>query len=139
MEDCIFCKIVRGEIPSFKVFENDRVFAFADINPIAPGHTLIIPKNHAANIWEISEDDLMAVHTAAKTLATTLKETLGADGVAVMQLNGRAVHQEVMHFHLHLIPRKENDPPLPIAAWIPQPGNMDEIKTIADKITQALA
>ena len=139
MEECVFCKIIKGEIPSFKVFENDKVMAFADISPISPGHTLVIPKKHSENIWDISEDDLTAVHGAAKIIATALKKTLGVDGVAALQLNGRAVHQEVMHFHLHLVPRRENDPPLPITQWRPEPGNMEEVKSIADKIAAALA
>jgi len=66
MNDCIFCKIIRGEIPSFKVYEDDLVFAFEDINPILPGHTLVIPKNQTKNIWEISEQDLIAVQIASK-------------------------------------------------------------------------
>ena len=81
MEDCIFCKIVKGEIPSFKVYEDHQVLAFADINPISPGHTLIIPKNHAANLMEISEEDLMAVHRASK-------KVMGGDGGG-LETNGR--------------------------------------------------
>jgi len=138
MEDCIFCKIIKGEIPSFKVYEDEKVFAFEDINPISPGHTLVIPKNHAENIWEISEEDLVAVQRASKKIARGIKEALNVDGIACMQLNGRAVHQEVMHYHLHLVPRRVDQPDLPIAAWEIKPGNMDEIKERAEKISVAI-
>jgi len=138
MDDCIFCKIIRGEIPSFKVYEDDLVFAFEDINPISPGHTLVIPKNHAKNIWEISEQDLVAVQIASKRIAQGIKEALNVDGIAFMQLNGRAVSQEVMHYHLHLVPRKADGPPLPFSSWQLKPGNMDEIRTLAEKIKAAI-
>ena len=105
MEDCIFCKIVKGEIPSFKVYEDDQVLAFADINPVSPGHTLIIPKNHAANLMEISEEDLTAVHRASKKVMAGIEAALKPSGVACVQLNGRGVNQVVMHYHLHLIPK----------------------------------
>ena len=138
MEDCIFCKIIKGEIPSFKVYEDEKVFAFEDINPISPGHTLVIPKNHAENIWEISEEDLVAVQRASQKIARGIKEALNVDGIACMQLNGRAVHQEVMHYHLHLVPRRVDQPDLPIATWEIKPGNMDEIKERAEKISAAI-
>ena len=89
MEDCIFCKIIKRDIPSFKIYENDKVFAFADINPITVGHTLIIPKNHSENLWEISDDDLTAVQLASKKIIQAIKETLNPIGVAALQLNGR--------------------------------------------------
>ena len=138
MDDCIFCKIIKGEIPSFKVYEDEKVFAFEDINPISPGHTLVIPKNHAENIWDISEEDLLAVQRASKKIAKGIKEALDVDGIACMQLNGRAVQQEVMHYHLHLVPRRADQPALPIAKWDIKPGNMDEIKERAEKISAAI-
>ncbi len=138
MDDCIFCKIIKGEIPSFKVYEDEKVFAFEDINPISPGHTLVIPKNHAENIWDISEEDLLAVQRASRKIARGIKEALNVDGIACMQLNGRAVQQEVMHYHLHLVPRRDDQPALPIAKWDIKPGNMDEIKARAEKISAAI-
>ena len=101
MDDCIFCKIVQGDIPSFKVYEDDKVFAFADINPILEGHTLIIPKAHAENIWEISDDDLAAIHRASKKIAAGIRQALDPAGIACLQLNGRAVNQVVMHYHFN--------------------------------------
>jgi len=138
MEDCIFCKIVKGEIPSFKVYENEQVFAFADINPLADGHTLIIPKNHAENIWEISEADLLAIHTAAKKIAGALKQVFNPDGIACMQLNGRGVNQVVMHYHLHLIPHIPGTPEMKVTHWDLKPGDMDAIKQQVEKIAAAI-
>ena len=138
MEDCIFCKIVKGDIPCFKVYEDDRVLAFEDVNPISEGHTLIIPKAHAENIWEISSEDLTAIHLASKKVADAIKEVLTPAGVAVLQLNGRGVNQVVMHYHLHLIPRVGGGPELKMTAWELIPGNMDAIKQTGDRIAAAI-
>ncbi|CAB5154014.1 Histidine triad (HIT) nucleotide-binding protein, similarity with At5g48545 and yeast YDL125C (HNT1) [Olavius algarvensis associated proteobacterium Delta 3] len=138
MDDCIFCKIVRGEIPSFKVYEDDKVFAFADINPILEGHTLIIPKAHAENLWDISDDDLTAIHRASKKIAGGIREVLDPAGIACLQLNGRAVNQVVMHYHFHLIPRKADDPELTMTAWELVPGDMEQIKAVSEKIAAAI-
>jgi histidine triad (HIT) family protein len=138
MKDCIFCKIVKGDIPCFKVYENDRVLAFADINPIAAGHTLIIPKAHAENLWEISGADLSAIHLAAKTIAHAMKDVLKPAGIAVLQLNGRGVNQVVMHYHLHLIPRAGDAPELKMTAWDLVPGDMAVIKETSGKIAAAV-
>ena len=138
MEDCIFCKIVRGEIPCIEVCEDERMLAFADINPISDGHTLIIPKAHAENIWEIDAEDLTAIHRASKKIAGAIKAALNPAGVACLQLNGRAVNQVVMHYHLHLIPRLPGGPKLSMTDWELKPGNMEVIKQNADKIAAAL-
>lgn len=138
MEDCIFCKIIRGEIPSVKVYEDDKVFAFEDINPISDGHTLIIPKKHAENIWEIEEEDLLAIHRTSKKLARAIKKAMDVAGIAVLQLNGKAVNQLVMHYHLHLIPRKSDGPEIPLTKWELVEGNMDKIKEIGEKIAAAI-
>ena len=138
MEDCIFCKIIKGDIPCFKVFEDDRVLAFADVNPITDGHTLIIPKAHAENIWEMSEKDITAIHLASKRIADAMKEVLGPVGIAVLQLNGRGVNQVVMHYHLHLIPRAENTPELKMTTWDLIPGDMDAIKKVSGKIAAVI-
>ena len=91
MEDCVFCKIVKGEIPCFKVYEDNQVLAFEDINPIAEGHTLVIPKRHAKDLWEIPGDDLTAIHLASKKVIQAIKKALNPSGVALLQLNGRGV------------------------------------------------
>jgi len=138
MEDCIFCKIIKGEIPSFKVYEDDKVFAFEDINPISDGHTLIIPKKHAANLWEISAEDLTSVHLASQKIIHAIKEVLNPTGVALLQLNGRGANQVVMHYHLHLVPRTGDAPELSITTWEFNEGDMDAIKQTAEKIAAAI-
>ncbi len=138
MEDCIFCKIVQGEIPSFKVYEDDNVLAFEDINPVSEGHTLIIPKNHAQNLFEISSQDLTAVQAASQKVARAIKQALNPIGVVALQLNGRGVNQEVMHYHLHLVPRAGEAPLLPMTQWELKPGDMEAIKQTAEKIAAAI-
>ncbi|MBW1779689.1 MAG: HIT family protein [Deltaproteobacteria bacterium] len=138
MEECIFCKIIKGDIPSFKVYEDEKVFAFEDINPISLGHTLIIPKKHAQDLWEISEDDLRAVHSASKKIVDAIRNALRPSGVACLQLNGPGANQVVLHYHLHLIPRLTGDPELPVANWELKEGDMAAIKATADKIAAAI-
>ena len=138
MDDCIFCKIIKGDIPCIKIYENDRVLAFADINPISNGHTLLIPKNHAENLWEIAEADLTAIHAASKRVAAAIKTVLNPVGVAALQLNGRGVNQVVMHYHLHLIPRVESDPALKMTEWELIPGDMEVIQQTGDAIAAAI-
>ena len=134
MDDCIFCKIIKGEIPSFKVYEDDRVYAFADINPVSDGHTLIIPKVHAENLGEIAAEDLMAIHRVSQKMYHAMQKALGADGVALFQANGQSVNQVVMHYHLHLIPRKNSEPRLSVTSWELVPGDMEAIKAFSEKI-----
>ena len=138
MEACIFCKIVRGEIPCIKIFEDDNVLSFADINPINTGHVLIIPKNHAETIWEIDADDLVAIHRLSLKISRAMKTALKPDGIAFLQLNGKAVNQVVPHYHLHLIPRKSSDPKLTMTEWKLVPGDMKTIADMAQKITSAM-
>jgi len=138
MEDCIFCNIIKGEIPCFKIYEDDKVLAFEDINPVAEGHTLIIPKAHAENLWEISAEDLTAVQLASKKVIHGIKDALNPLGVAVLQLNGRGANQVVMHYHLHLVPRIEGSPELPMISWELKEGDFDAIKKTAEKIAAAI-
>ncbi|MEW6666971.1 MAG: HIT family protein [Thermodesulfobacteriota bacterium] len=139
MTECIFCKIVKGEIPCVKVYEDERVLAFEDINPISEGHTLLIPRNHAENLWEISQEDLSAIHLASKKVALAIRAALNPTGVAALQLNGRGANQLVMHYHLHLIPRMSGTPELPVTTWELKPGTMEAIRKTAEKIGAALA
>ena len=138
MAECIFCRIVKGELPCFKVYEDERVLAFEDINPIAEGHTLIIPKRHAENLWEISAEDLAAIHLVSKKVAHALREVLKPTGIAVLQLNGQGAKQVVLHYHLHLVPRLPGTPPLPITNWDLQPGNKESLRKTAEKISETL-
>jgi len=123
--DCIFCKIVAGELPATKVYEDERTIAFMDINPGNRGHLLVIPRAHSRDLLEIDEEDLAAVARTGQLMARRVCERLGADGVNLLNACGPAAWQTVFHFHLHVIPRYENDPlRLP---WTPGPGDQDEI------------
>ena len=131
-EDCIFCKIVAGEIPSTRVHEDDRTVAFMDVNPGARGHLLGVPKAHAPDVHAIGDDDLAAVARTARDMAGRLRERLGADGVNIVQNNGSAAWQTVFHYHVHVVPRYSDDGiRLP---WVPQPGDQDEIKAAAAEL-----
>jgi len=109
MMDCLFCKIIRGEIPSRKVYEDKDSVAFLDINPANPGHTLVMPKKHAENIFDADDELLGRVIVAAKVISKKIKESLNADGINVIQNNGRHAGQIVNHIHFHIIPRFAND------------------------------
>ncbi|MEA2167498.1 MAG: histidine triad family protein [Solirubrobacteraceae bacterium] len=131
--DCLFCKIVAGEIPAAKVHEDERTVAFMDVNPGARGHLLVVPRAHTANLHEIGAEDLAAVAQSVQTMAGRVLERLGADGVNVIQNNGRAAWQTVFHYHVHVLPRYDGDPiRLP---WTPEPGDQDEIAQTAEALT----
>jgi len=106
---CVFCKIITGEIPSYKIYEDDQVFAFLDIKPVHPGHTLVISKKHVANLEEISETDLQAVILTVKKIGQMLKNKLGVLGYNVSLNNDPVAGQEIPHLHFHIIPRKIHD------------------------------
>jgi histidine triad (HIT) family protein len=127
--DCLFCKIVAGEIPATKVHEDDRTLAFMDISPATRGHLLCIPREHHADVHALPEEDLFAVARTAKLMAGRIVERLGADGVNVIQNSGAAAWQTVFHYHVHVVPRYEGDPlRLP---WVPAQGDADEIAAAA--------
>lgn len=135
--DCIFCKIIEGQIPSVKVYEDDTVVAFLDINPLSTGHTLVVPKTHADNIVEISEPDAIAVMKAVRIIAAAIKKGVQADGVNILQLNGKAAGQVVPHLHVHIIPRWFDDG-ITISHWPMQAGDMKKIAEVAGKIKAEL-
>ena len=135
--DCIFCKIINGEIPAVKVLDEELVLAFMDINPASRGHLLVIPKRHAENIFAISEGDLAAVVKAVRRCAGAARHALKAEGVTVLQLNGKASGQVVPHLHVHIMPRWANDG-LTVSSWEMNPGDMGEIKGIAQEIKEHL-
>jgi len=107
--DCIFCKIAEGVIPAHRVWESDRAFAFLDINPLAAGHTLLIPKTHAVDIRDIDPESAAYLFLQAPKLATAVQQATGADGVNILQNTGAAAGQAVFHLHIHFIPRFEGD------------------------------
>jgi histidine triad (HIT) family protein len=131
--DCLFCKIVAGDIPSTRVDEDERTIAFMDINPATRGHLLVIPREHSADVLEIADEDLQACARMAQKLAQRAKDRLGADGVNLLNSCGAVAWQTVFHFHVHVIPRYANDPlRLP---WVPGPGDRDEITAAAEALT----
>ncbi len=131
--DCIFCKIVGGELPARIVDEDDRTIAFMDIAPATRGHALVIPRAHAGDLLSVGADDLQAVALAAQRLARRAKERLGADGVNLINSCGAAAWQTVFHFHVHVIPRYDGDPlKLP---WVPAPGDSQEIAVAAQELS----
>lgn len=131
--DCLFCKIVAGEIPATKVHEDDRTVAFMDINPGTRGHVLVIPRAHVADLHAIEDEDLHAVARTARALAAKAVDRLGAEGVNVIQNNGAAAWQSVFHYHVHVVPRYADDGiRLP---WVPAPGDADAIAAAAKELS----
>jgi histidine triad (HIT) family protein len=135
---CVFCKIAAGEIPSFKIYEDARVLAFADIAPLNPGHCLVIPKSHSENLLDIPLEDLTAVHEATQKVVRALKSTLQQPGLTLLQLNGRGANQIILHYHVHLIPRDRSRDGLNKLDWESTEGDMGEIKALAEKIAAAV-
>jgi len=135
-DDCVFCKILRGEIPSFKVFEDDKTFAFMDINPANPAHVLVIPKFHAPNVFEVPQEWMLACMVTAQKVALAVEKTIGPDGINILQANGEGAAQSVLHYHVHVIPRTNGDD-LKLN-WGLIPGEMDEIGKIAEDIKAEL-
>jgi len=130
--DCIFCKIIAGELPSTIVDEDERTIAFMDIAPATRGHALVIPRAHATDLLSVEPEDLSAVVVAAQRLAARMKERLGADGVNLLNSCGVSAWQTVFHFHVHVIPRYEDDPlRLP---WVPSAGDGEEIAAVAQEL-----
>ena len=109
VKDCIFCKIIKKEIPSKIIFENEKCLAFLDISPISRGHTIVIPKNHSSTIEDILENDLIAVFNVVKDLAIHIHKRLNAGGYNILQNNFKPAGQVINHFHVHIIPRNEDD------------------------------
>jgi histidine triad (HIT) family protein len=131
-DDCIFCAIASGEGPGEIVQEDEHTVAFMDINPWTRGHALVIPRKHARNIFEIEDEELAHVMAAVKRLATRIRENLDADGINLLNSAEPAAWQTVFHFHVHVIPRYEDDPlQLP---GKPMDVDQDELKHVADEI-----
>jgi histidine triad (HIT) family protein len=132
--DCIFCKIVAGEVPVTVVDEDARTVAFMDINPATRGHVLVIPRAHSADLLRVDPEDLCAVAVASQRQAARAKERLGAEGVNLVNSCGALAWQTVFHFHVHVIPRYADDPlRLP---WVPAPGDPEEIAAAAQELTR---
>jgi histidine triad (HIT) family protein len=131
--DCIFCKIVAGEVPATIVDEDERTIAFMDIAPATRGHALVIPRAHSGDLLSVQPEDLSAVALAAQRLAGSAKERLGAEGINLLNSCGRAAWQTVFHFHVHVIPRYQGDPlRLP---WVPSEGDPTQIAAAAQELS----
>ena len=130
--DCLFCRILAGELPAQIVAEDERTVTFMDINPATRGHALVIPRAHAEDLYETDPQDVAATAVAAQRLALDARDRLGADGVNVLNACRPAAWQTVFHYHVHVIPRYADDPlRLP---WIPHPGDIDEIAAAAAQL-----
>ena len=136
MTDCVFCKIRDGRIPSLKVYEDEATLAFMDINPLNPGHCLVVPKRHAATVWDADVADLQAAMATAQKVALALREALKPDGLNMLQANGAAAFQSVPHFHLHLIPRWVRDGKG--FDWALTPGDREQIARVGERVREAL-
>jgi histidine triad (HIT) family protein len=136
MIDCVFCKIRDGQIPSVKIYDDERTFAIMDINPLTEGHLLVIPKAHAATIYEVAEDDLGRSAVVAKRIAGAVQKALQPDGLNLLQANGAAAFQSVPHFHLHLIPRWNGDGKG--FDWKLVKGDPERIRATGEKLRAAL-
>jgi histidine triad (HIT) family protein len=130
--DCIFCRVVAGDVRSQVVAEDERTVAFMDINPATRGHLLVVPRNHYRDLLAIEHDDLVATMSTAQRMARRVAERFGVDGVNILNSTGRAAWQTVFHFHIHVIPRYGDDPlRLP---WTPEPGDPKEIAAAAQEL-----
>ena len=131
--DCVFCAIAAGEIPSFKVYEDDAVLAYLDINPFTKGHTLVIPKKHSTGLLDTDDAVLAAVVARVRKVAARLKEALPCDGFNILQNNGEAAGQTVKHLHFHIVPRYAGEP----LVFESHKGDMEELKALAGCVRTA--
>lgn len=133
-EDCIFCKIANGEIPSKTLYEDERFRVILDLGPAAKGHALILPKDHAADLYELPDETASAVLLLAKKMAAVMVEKLHCDGLNLVQNNGEAAGQTVRHFHLHMIPRYVGDGQS--INWVPGKPTQEELEAVRRELTE---
>lgn len=131
-DDCIFCKIAAGDIPSNTVYEDERFRVILDLNPASKGHALILPKNHADDLFDLPEEDRAAVLSVAAKVAGAMKKALSCSGINIVQNNGESAGQTVKHFHLHIIPRYDGDSAMVL--WNPGKSEPDEQAKISEAI-----
>lgn len=133
-DDCLFCKIANGEIPSKTIYEDGSFRVILDLSPATKGHALILPKDHASNLYDLPEETASDVMVLAKKIAVKMSEKLGCDGLNLVQNNGEAAGQTIAHFHLHLIPRYVDDGQT--LGWAPGEATQDELENIRKTITE---
>lgn len=136
MSDCVFCKIVAGQIPSTRVYEDEHTLAFLDIGHVNPGHTLVAVKKHAANVFELEEAQAEAIGRATVRISRALKKAFGAEGLSVYQANGKPAGQTVFHYHVHLLPRHSGDGME--LTWPMKNPPREQLETYAAKIREKL-
>jgi histidine triad (HIT) family protein len=124
-EDCIFCMVLRGEIPSETIYEDEHTVAVMDINPWTRGHAVVFPRKHAKDLFEIEDEELQHVAVAVKRVAAKMRDTLGCDGLNLIQSNGSAAWQTIFHLHVHVIPRYDGDGVL--RPWTPGKASPEEL------------
>ena len=134
--ECVFCRIVSGEIPATRLYEDERTLAFMDINPLNDGHCLVVTRAHVPTLFDAAEADLQAAIATARRVALAIREALKPEGLNVLQANGPAAFQSVPHFHLHLVPRWTGDGKG--FDWKLVPGDRERIQATAEKIRVAL-
>jgi histidine triad (HIT) family protein len=137
MPETIFAKIIRGEIPCHKVYEDDKVLAFLDINPLSPGHTLVIPKEPAATVDQLSDDSAAAIGRVLPRISRAVLKATGATEFNILQNNGPGAHQAVFHVHFHIIPKLQDGRGLGVG-WNPGKLDGDEAKDLLGRIHAAL-
>jgi histidine triad (HIT) family protein len=137
MSECVFCRIRDGQIPSVKIHEDERTLTFMDINPLSPGHCLVVTRRHAVTLFDADLEDLQAAVATAKHVAGAIREALRPDGLNLLQANGAAAFQSVPHFHLHLIPRWANDGKG--FDWTLVPGDREAITRTGERLRALLA
>lgn len=133
-DDCIFCKLANGVIPTNSIYEDDDFKVILDADPATKGHALILPKSHADNLLELDDATCEKVLVLAKKIAVRMKRELGCAGVNLVQNNGEAAGQTVNHFHMHVIPRYVDDPDKTICGWSHQSFSDDEVKEVVEKL-----
>lgn len=132
--DCIFCKIAKGEIPSKTIYEDAEFRVILDLGPAAKGHALILPKKHADNLYELSDETAASAMKLARKMALLMKEKLHCDGLNLVQNNDAAAGQTVSHFHMHIIPRYEGDGQS--INWVPGEPSQEELEAVRKEITE---
>lgn len=134
-DNCIFCKIMSGEIPSNTIYEDDTFKVILDVNPASKGHALILPKEHYANIYEIDEEVAARAMKLAKKLATHMTKVLDCDGFNILQNNGEVAGQTVFHFHIHLVPRYKDGKNDDILKWTHEEFTKEELAAICQELS----
>jgi histidine triad (HIT) family protein len=137
-EDCLFCKIISGKIPSNKVYEDDAVFAFLDIYPASEGHTLVAPKKHFGNFTEMSAEDVASLFEAARKITAAVEKAFSAGGSNIGINNGEVAGQEIPHVHVHVIPRRKGDGGRGIKSIVWTEPDTTNLREVAEKIKRAL-